>query len=101
MPGKTKGTISLFNMSTNPISGPHVITSTSSNWFYHRIIWDDVNGDHLLDAITARADKPLIGMLSDNNYNNCPCVLWLRGKDADRRSGGGGGMGTEGGSIGC
>ncbi|XP_065183542.1 uncharacterized protein LOC135814358 [Sycon ciliatum] len=70
VPGKTKGSVSLFDLGANPITGPHVITSTSSSWFYHKIIWHDMNGDGRMDILTARADKPLLGSTKAE-------LLWL------------------------
>ena len=63
VPTKDKGAISVFDMSKTPPSGPHDITSTSETWFYHRVLWLDMNSDGRLDALTARADAPLFGEL--------------------------------------
>ena len=29
-------------------------------WFYHRVIWKDMNGDGLIDALTSRAQQIVI-----------------------------------------
>ena len=38
---------------------PIEITAPKLSWFYHMVIWRDMNGDGLLDIVTARAFDPL------------------------------------------
>ncbi|XP_067667929.1 uncharacterized protein [Haliotis asinina] len=62
VPLKTHGTIGLFDLSVSPPRGPFTITSSAdSAWFYHRVLWKDMNGDGRIDAVTCRAKKPLFG----------------------------------------
>ena len=67
VPGKGTGSITVFN-TDNDVS--FKITKDKGGFFYHRVIWHDMNGDGLLDAITARAKKPMIGRASGE-------LLWL------------------------
>ena len=34
------------------------VSPDKKNWFYHKMIWHDVNGDGLKDIIAARATAP-------------------------------------------
>jgi len=43
----------------------------SQGYFYHKVVWMDMDDDGLLDAVTARATKPIIG--SSNGQ-----FLWLK-----------------------
>ncbi|XP_059179524.1 uncharacterized protein LOC131958472 [Physella acuta] len=63
VPTKTDGSISLYNLDS-PNGSLHVISTGSIDWFYHRVIWHDMNKDGTLDALTCRANKPLIGATS-------------------------------------
>lgn len=67
VPTKNKGALTIFDLSSDtPISGPFQVSNDSdkdNDWFYHRAIWMDMNGDGLLDIVTCRAQKPLIGGL--------------------------------------
>lgn len=66
VPMKTHGSISLYDTSSNPPKGPYYITNNrgaDSSWFYHRIVWKDMDGDGDLDVLTARAQKPILGMI--------------------------------------
>jgi hypothetical protein len=58
VPGKGTGSVTIFNTENN-IS--FKVTKDKSGFFYHRVIWHDMNGDGLLDLITARGKKPMIG----------------------------------------
>lgn len=58
VPGKATGSITVFNKERNV---NFKLTKDKGGFFYHRVVWHDVNGDGLLDAITARAKKPMIG----------------------------------------
>ena len=58
VPGKNRGAITLTDL--NGIQS--VLTATrGKKWFYHQVEWVDVNQDGLLDILTARAHKPIIG----------------------------------------
>ncbi|ESP02367.1 hypothetical protein LOTGIDRAFT_205101 [Lottia gigantea] len=62
VPLKTHGMIELLDYSSEPPKGPYRITdeATDSKWFYHRVMWLDMNGDGRLDAVTCRAEKPVV-----------------------------------------
>ena len=46
----------------NIYSGEHFTLSTPKrDYFYHRVVWVDMNGDGRLDALTARANKSVFG----------------------------------------
>lgn len=58
VPGRSTGSVDIVNLAdgnTFPIS------KQKKGWFYHRVIWHDMNGDGRLDAVTARAKKPIFG----------------------------------------
>ncbi|KAJ8315833.1 hypothetical protein KUTeg_007983 [Tegillarca granosa] len=63
VPFKTKGTISVIDVSSNTIGGLYELAKDhlDHDWFYHRILWTDMNGDGLDDAVTCRAKKSIIG----------------------------------------
>lgn len=68
VPGKGTGAITLldrFNKTARKI------TRNKSGWFYHRIVWFDVDNDGKLDIITARGNKPWFG-------NGKGELLWLK-----------------------
>eukprot|EP00043_Microstomoeca_roanoka_P015092 m.150411 g.150411 ORF g.150411 m.150411 type:complete len:418 (+) comp16175_c2_seq6:146-1399(+) len=61
VPGKSTGSISFI---TRPFSkNPECVKiSTDKNgYFYHMVIWRDMNGDGRQDILTARVNKPTIG----------------------------------------
>ena len=39
---------------------PFEISAPKTSWFYHMVVWRDMNGDSLLD-VTARAHHPFFG----------------------------------------
>ncbi|XP_013394503.1 uncharacterized protein LOC106161970 [Lingula anatina] len=64
LPTKTAGDIGIYDINVNPPRGPFRIShddNDKQNWFYHRVIWKDMNGDGRLDAVAARAEKPFFG----------------------------------------
>jgi len=62
VPFKTNGAIKLVDVTTPGSSqGPYVLTSNSGgDWFYHRVEWQDMDGDGDQDIVTCRAREPLI-----------------------------------------
>ncbi|KAI8784285.1 CAunnamed protein product [Biomphalaria glabrata] len=60
VPTKTDGSIKVYNLN-NPGSPLVTLSSHTGEWFYHRVLWVDMNKDGRLDALTCRANKPLIG----------------------------------------
>ncbi|KAK7488887.1 hypothetical protein BaRGS_00019844 [Batillaria attramentaria] len=61
IPLKERGTITLIDVSGDTPGKPYVITDQSEKWFYHRVEWFDMNADGHADALTCRAEKPLLG----------------------------------------
>ncbi|XP_060084562.1 uncharacterized protein LOC132563824 [Ylistrum balloti] len=62
VPFKNDGSISLMDVSMTAPKGPYKITDDSSGkWFYHRVIWKDMDADGDDDAVTCRAREPIIG----------------------------------------
>ncbi|PVD27026.1 hypothetical protein C0Q70_12176 [Pomacea canaliculata] len=61
VPLKDHGSLTLFDLALSPPTH-HVLTdSNAAKWFYHRVQWKDMNGDGLLDIVTCRAEKPIVG----------------------------------------
>ncbi|KAK3787449.1 hypothetical protein RRG08_025715 [Elysia crispata] len=58
VPGKEHGSLTL-----QPLYGgaSSVISGTTGSWFYHYVQWVDMDKDGTLDALTCKAQKPLIG----------------------------------------
>eukprot|EP01100_Stratorugosa_tubuloviscum_P002122 TRINITY_DN1484_c1_g4_i1.p1 TRINITY_DN1484_c1_g4~~TRINITY_DN1484_c1_g4_i1.p1 ORF type:complete len:421 (-),score=212.76 TRINITY_DN1484_c1_g4_i1:107-1369(-) len=71
VPGFQTGDVSIFNMTDplNPI-GPFQITQDKKDYFYHRVVWTDVDRDGLIDAISARAKQTSVS--SDGQ------LVWLK-----------------------
>lgn len=67
VPGKSTGGIYFLGCDPSrhgrrqTASTPIELTTRKEGWFYHMVAWRDMNGDGRLDALTARAHKPLIG----------------------------------------
>ncbi|CAG7834280.1 unnamed protein product [Allacma fusca] len=62
VPGKTKGSLELYDTVSDPPVGPFTISSQDTvEWSYHRVIWKDMDKDGDLDALTARFHKPILG----------------------------------------
>ena len=61
VPGKGHGSVTL-----QPLYGgaSHVISGTTGEWFYHLVQWVDMDKDGTLDALTCKAQKPLLGKMS-------------------------------------
>ena len=67
VPLKDRGTLTLFDLDLRP-PVKHVLSDNSEDakWFYHRVLWADMNGDGLMDMVTCRARTHLFGV--------CVCV---------------------------
>ncbi|KAJ8298842.1 hypothetical protein KUTeg_022902 [Tegillarca granosa] len=74
VPFKTDGSISIIDISQEPPKGPYKI-SGSDGWFYHRVIWKDMDNDGDFDILTCRAKEPIIGIGKDSE------LLWFENKN--------------------
>lgn len=78
VPLKETGGVYLLGIKCNGTKDSETVTNTKPiritfpklSWFYHMVMWRDMNGDGLLDIVTARAHLPLIGNPSGQ-------LLWL------------------------
>ena len=59
VPGKQTGTIDLFDMSDPKAPVQTQVSTDKKGWFYHKIVWYDMNGDGKLDIVAARATVPM------------------------------------------
>ncbi|CAG2220257.1 unnamed protein product [Mytilus edulis] len=60
VPFKTDGSISLVDIDGK---GPYKLTDDQTGkWFYHRVVWKDMDLDGDLDILTCRAREPVIGI---------------------------------------
>lgn len=57
-PGRATGDISVVSTESGSKKS---LTDPKSGWFYHQVEFHDMNADGLLDIVTARAKKPVIG----------------------------------------
>ena len=57
VPGKSTGNINYIDNSGNVTK----LVKNKRGFFYHSVKWADMNGDGLLDMVTARAKKPIFG----------------------------------------
>lgn len=78
VPLKTKGSIRLVDLSTGTPQRPTEMTTGSDDhhWFYHRVLWLDMNGDGKKDAVTCRAKKSLLGKVM-HVYIGTDRFLWV------------------------
>ena len=53
-----------MDVSSTPYQGPYTVTRKSGgDWFYHRVLWQDMDGDGDLDIITCRAREPAVPII--------------------------------------
>ena len=63
VPFKETGGVYLLKIGCNGMtlaSEPIEITKPKRSYFYHMVVWRDMNGDGLLDVVTARVDDPIL-----------------------------------------
>lgn len=58
VPGRSTGTITLFDASDLAEIKATQVSTDKKGWFYHKIVWYDVDGDGKLDILAARATAP-------------------------------------------
>ena len=81
VPLKDRGTLTLFDLDLRP-PVKHVLSDNSEDakWFYHRVLWADMNGDGLMDMVTCRARTHLFGVCvcvcARASACVCMCVTW-------------------------
>ncbi|XP_049800731.1 uncharacterized protein LOC126235870 [Schistocerca nitens] len=81
VPTKTKGCLNIYFTGTEPFDGPYNIASLDDqDYSYHRVIWKDINGDGLLDAVTARFHTGLLGSVTKQS-------LWLENPGSSQLEG--------------
>jgi len=59
VPGRQTGTIDLFDMSDPSTPIQTKVSTDKKGWFYHKLVWYDMNGDGKLDIVAARATVPM------------------------------------------
>lgn len=63
VPFKDDGYIYLVDISGSTPQGPYKLTDhTEGKWFYHRVMWKDMDGDGDLDILTCRAREPVFSI---------------------------------------
>ncbi|MCG8538969.1 MAG: VCBS repeat-containing protein [Clostridia bacterium] len=70
------GAINLVTMDSGEII-QHEITNYKRGWFYHEVLWKDMNNDGLLDIVTARSN------FSPLNPNPKGELIWLEQPQTD------------------
>jgi hypothetical protein len=70
VPFKSRGSIRLVDLSHDSPGKPIEITlgTDDHQWFYHRVLWLDMNGDGRKDAVTCRGKKPILGRFYTSNW---------------------------------
>jgi hypothetical protein len=75
VPGHATGGLSIINLD-EPESKPYEISAELNNWFYHKAYAIDMDGDGLLDFVTARCRDNVIPF--PWNPENKGTLVWLR-----------------------
>jgi len=62
VPTKGDGALTIYDLNDEePYTGYTVTSDSEGEWFYHRAIWLDMDGDGRDDIVTCRAQKPIFG----------------------------------------
>ena len=62
VPGKTTGSVDLWSLGNDPTKPVRTKLSTDKkDWFFHKALWYDINGDGRQDVLAARATAPTSG----------------------------------------
>lgn len=76
VPFKDDGYIYLVDISGSTPQGPYKLTDhTEGKWFYHRVVWKDMDGDGDLDILTCRAREPVFSIFC-KWINHDLILLW-------------------------
>lgn len=78
--GHTTGGVSIINLD-EPGSKPSTVSKDMENWFYHKAYAIDMDGDGLLDFVTARCRDNVIPF--PWNKENKGTLVWLRNPGGD------------------
>ena len=78
--GHTTGGLSIINLD-EPGSKPSIVSQDLDNWFYHKAFALDMDGDGLLDFVTARCRDNVIPF--PWNKENKGTLIWLRNPGGD------------------
>ncbi|CAH1790844.1 unnamed protein product [Owenia fusiformis] len=74
VPGKNDGSIEIIDVSGDKGKQYDIVRQpgvSAKDWFFHTVVWKDVNGDGRIDIITARARQELFTGITETE------VLWL------------------------
>lgn len=78
VPFKDDGYIYLVDISGSTPQGPYKLTDhTEGKWFYHRVVWKDMDGDGDLDILTCRAREPVFSIFCKLLFNESTLMLKL------------------------
>lgn len=78
VPFKDDGYIYLVDISGSTPQGPYKLTDhTEGKWFYHRVVWKDMDGDGDLDILTCRAREPIFSIFCKLLFNESTLMLKL------------------------
>jgi hypothetical protein len=58
VPGRSTGYVQVIDPESGKLK---TLSSKKEGYFYHRVLWHDMNNDGRLDAVSARGKKPIMG----------------------------------------
>jgi len=73
VPGHSTGSIDLFDATTPSHAIRTQVSTDKKGWFYHKIVWNDMDGDGKLDIVAARATVPMTSGAKPEGE-----LLWLK-----------------------